>query len=167
MALVLTLGPRALTRPRTWIGPLALILIATLALSACGSSPPSSSPARRAPVITEHFTRLACTPSTTIGLEGCAEGRLLAGDRRLNAEVALLFSLVPRLQRTALVASQAAFLRYRRATCTTYSDVFQGGTIQPVEFADCEARLDTSQSTVLHGYFRLAEEGARRLPAWP
>lgn len=148
---------------------LGTVALAGLALAACGSSSPKDSTSKSVsvPVITEHFTRLPCNHNNTLGLEGCAEGQLISTDHRINKEMTLLFSLVPSAEQKSLVGAAAKFLTYRKATCTAYSDVYQGGSFAPVEYALCEVKVDEAQSTTLHGYFRLAEEGASHLLTWP
>jgi uncharacterized protein YecT (DUF1311 family) len=141
-----------------------------LLLASCGSSSPKTSTTSHgatAPVITEHFTKLPCNHKNTLGLEGCAEGQLLSTDKRIDKEVTLLFSLVPKAQQKSLVTAETVFLKYRSATCKAYSDVYRGGSFAPVEYAQCEVRLDEAQSTALHGYFRLAEADASHILAWP
>jgi uncharacterized protein YecT (DUF1311 family) len=146
-----------------------VLTAASVALASCGSSSPSTTTTTTVatPMITEHFTKLPCNHKNTLGLEGCAEGQLLSADRRIDNEVKLLFSLVPKAQRTSLTASEKIFLTYRKSTCTSFSDVYRGGTFAPVEFALCEVRLDEVQSGTLHVYFRLANEGASRTLKWP
>ena len=94
-------------------------------------------------------------------------GAVLSADRRIDKEVKLLFSLVPKAQQKSLTSAQKVFLTYRKSTCTSFSDVYRGGTFAPVEYALCEVRLDEVQSTTLHVYFRLANEGASRSLTWP
>jgi uncharacterized protein YecT (DUF1311 family) len=148
---------------------LSVVAAAGLVLASCGSGSPKSSTTTvpTTPVITEHFTKLPCNHKNTLGLEGCAEGQLLSTDRRIDNEVKLLFSLVPKAQQKTLRSAQKVFLTYRKSTCTAYSDVYRGGTFAPVEYALCEVRLDEVQSTTLHVYFRLANEGASRSLTWP
>jgi uncharacterized protein YecT (DUF1311 family) len=148
---------------------LGVLVAAGVALASCGSGSPTSTTTTTAasPVITEHFTKLPCNHKNTLGLEGCAEGQLLSADRRIDKEVKLLFSLVPKAQQKSLTSAQKVFLTYRKSTCTSFSDVYRGGTFAPVEYALCEVRLDEVQSTTLHVYFRLANEGASRSLTWP
>jgi uncharacterized protein YecT (DUF1311 family) len=130
-----------------------------------GASGPT---ALKPPVIIETFTRLPCNRGTTIGLEGCAEGRLLSADRRLNEQVKLLFDLLPTAQRRrSFVAVQDEWFAYRTADCATFAAIFQGGTIAPVEYTSCEVQDDVSRGTDLHLFFTLLEEGASSQPAWP
>jgi uncharacterized protein YecT (DUF1311 family) len=148
---------------------LGVIAAAGLGLASCGSSSPTSSTTTSvaSPTISEHFTKLPCNHNNTLGLEGCAEGQLLSADHRIDKEIKLLFSLVPKAQQKSLTSSQKVFLTYRKSTCAAFSGVYRGGTFAPVEFALCEVRLDEVQSTTLHVYFRLANEGASRSLAWP
>jgi uncharacterized protein YecT (DUF1311 family) len=141
-----------------------------LLLASCGSGTPTTTTTSHgvtAPVIAEHFTKLPCTHKNTLGLEGCAEGQLVSTDKRIDKEVTLLFSLVPTAQQKSLTTAETVFLKYRSATCKAYSDVYRGGSFAPVEYALCEVRMDEAQSTALHGYFRLAEEGASHSLTWP
>jgi uncharacterized protein YecT (DUF1311 family) len=162
----LSLFSRSGRRRVTMLGVLA---ITGLALASCGSGSATSSTTTTpaTPVITEHFTKLPCNHNNTLGLEGCAEGQLLSADRRIDNEVKLLFTLVPKAQQSSLRSSERVFLTYRKSTCHAFSDVYRGGTFAPVEYALCEVRLDEVQSTTLHVYFRLANEGASRSLKWP
>jgi uncharacterized protein YecT (DUF1311 family) len=120
------------------------------------------------PVITEPFTPLPCHHGTTLGLEGCAEGQLLSTDRRINEQVKLLFDVIPTArQKRDFVAVEKEWLTYRKADCSTVSAIFQGGTIEPVEYALCEVRDDEARSADLHSYFDLLEEGRGDVPTWP
>jgi uncharacterized protein YecT (DUF1311 family) len=173
VALVLTVR-RTLHSHVTRMTPRHLVVLggfaaAGLLLASCGSGSPTSSTTTTVvtPIISEHFTKLPCNHKNTLGLEGCAEGQLLSADRRIDNEVKLLFSLIPRAQQKSLTSSQKVFLTYRKSTCTAFSDVYRGGTFAPVEYALCEVRLDEVQSTTLHVYFRLANEGASRTLKWP
>jgi uncharacterized protein YecT (DUF1311 family) len=148
---------------------LGTVAVMGLVLASCGSGSPKTStpPGAGAPVITERFTKLSCNHNNTLGLEGCAEGQLLSTDKRIDKEVKLLFSLVPVVQQKSLNTAESVFLKYRRGTCTAYGDVYRGGSFEPVEYSLCEVKMDEAQSNALHGYFRLAEEGASHALTWP
>jgi len=127
----------------------------------------ADSPRLSPPVITENFTPLPCHHTTTIGLEGCAEGQLLSTDRRLNEQVKLLFTLMPTDDRKVSFDSvERAWLAYRKADCSTVTAAFQGGTIAPVDYALCEVRDNVARSADLHSLFELMEEGNSG-PRWP
>jgi uncharacterized protein YecT (DUF1311 family) len=133
-----------------------------------GQSGASGSDPLKAPVITETFTHLPCNHGTTVGLEGCAEGRLLSTDRQLNEQVKLLFDLLPNTQRKrSFVAVEDEWFAYRKTDCATVAAIFHGGTIAPVEYAQCEVRDDRSRSADLHSFFSLLEEGNSNSPRWP
>lgn len=145
-----------------------VIFACGVVLVAVGISHASSAAALTPPVISEPFTPLPCQRSTTLGLEGCAEGQLLSADRRINEQVKLLFRLIPTSsQKASFVAVEGQWLAYRKADCSTVSAIFQGGTIAPVEYALCEVRDDEARSTDLHSYFELLEEGRGDAPRWP
>ena len=164
-----TTSPRASKRGLRLLLVLGVLAVAGVLLASCGSGSPTTATTTTVvtPVITEHFTKLPCNHKNTLGLEGCAEGQLLSADRRIDNEVKLLFSLIPKAQQKSLTSSQKVFLTYRKSTCSAFSDVYRGGTFAPVEYALCEVRLDEVQSTTLHVYFRLANEGASRTLTWP
>jgi uncharacterized protein YecT (DUF1311 family) len=144
------------------------VIVVTGTLLVGGAASGASASTLKPPVITEPFTPLPCHHRTTIGLEGCTEGQLLSGDRRINEEVRLLFGAMPTVsQRRAFVAVENEWLAYREADCSTVSAIFQGGTIAPVEFALCEVREDNARSADLHSYFGLLEEGVSDVPKWP
>jgi uncharacterized protein YecT (DUF1311 family) len=120
------------------------------------------------PVIRETFTILPCNHATTVGLEGCAEGQILATDHRLNVEVALIFRVLHNTsQRRTFVTSENLWLTYRNADCQSEASVYGGGTLAPVEFADCEVLDNESRSSDLHGHYELLEQGSSSVPAWP
>lgn len=145
-----------------------MICIGGAILIGAGTSIASSAGTLAPPVITEPFTPLPCQRSTTLGLEGCAEGQLTTADRSINEQVNVLFHVIATArQRSSFVAVEAEWLKYRKADCTTVSAAFQGGTIAPVEYALCEVRDDEARSADLHSYFRLLEEGRGGAPTWP
>jgi uncharacterized protein YecT (DUF1311 family) len=139
-------------------------------LSSCATPAPAAkvSATLRPPVITETFTVLSCNHSTTIGLEGCAERRLLAGDRRVNREVRLLFTLIAsKAEKRTFVTAERLWLAFRTADCQSESSIFQGGTLAPVQYALCEVSADQARSATLRSQFDLLEQGTTPKPAWP
>jgi uncharacterized protein YecT (DUF1311 family) len=131
---------------------LFLILTATAGLTVMSGAFAASTPS--APTITEPFTPLPCSGTaghqTTIQIEGCAEQRVLSTDRhidQLTAEALTAFHDHPRQQR--LLAAHNAWLTYRKALCTSFAEVFKGGTAAPIEDADCEITVNRQQITNL------------------
>jgi uncharacterized protein YecT (DUF1311 family) len=138
-------------------------LAAGLALSGCSSSssgggvPPSpatstpsvaSSAAGELPTISEAFTLLPCPAraNTTLQIEGCAEHRIVRLDRQVSVRARLAFASLPAgAARAHFVAAQLAWIAYRRAACLSESDVNAGGTLAPIDFADCEVRIDQAR----------------------
>jgi uncharacterized protein YecT (DUF1311 family) len=119
-------------------------------------------------VIAESFTHLACNQGSTVGLEGCAEARLLTTDRHVNREVRLLFNVInTKSQKRKFVTAENVWLLSRTADCQSESSVYQGGTLAPVEYGLCEVGEDQARSVMLHSYFGLLEQGTTPKPAWP
>lgn len=152
-------------RARHAVSWCALSLALVLGAPATSGASPTGP---RAPVIAESFTHLPCTHKTQLGLDGCAERVLLHRDALLNAQVKLLFGLLSTQQaQKRFVAVEDEWLRYRTADCTNVEAIFQGGSIGPMEYADCEANDDALRSDDLHDYFLLLEEGTANPPRWP
>ena len=98
-------------------------------------------------MITEQFKPvLPCNNTTTLGQEGCAEHEVVAADRQLNADIKVVFGLLADdAARQDFVAAQMAWARYRTADCSSQSDVYEGGTEQPVLYGLCLASDDVSR----------------------
>jgi uncharacterized protein YecT (DUF1311 family) len=121
------------------------------------------------PVITEHFKPLlACNPNTTVGMEGCGEHRVIAADSRLDADVRVISGLLSGgAARRDFSSAQAKWLAYRDADCASQSDVYEGGTEQPVAYVDCLAADDGARRADLKGFFALLTQDRQTLPAFP
>jgi uncharacterized protein YecT (DUF1311 family) len=121
------------------------------------------------PVISEHFTLLPCNKNTTLGMEGCAEVQLLRADKRLNQQVAIIFDLFrAKGQKLEFVKAENSWFTYRGEDCESFSDIFQGGSIAPVDYANCEAQDDMARSTDLHSFYEELTQGDNtNLPPWP
>ena len=105
--------------------------------------PPSVATLEPPGEIHEPFGLLACDPNTTIGIEGCAEEKVLALDARLVASERQLFSLLhSRMDRREFLVGAHEWLSYRRSTCLVAASAYQGGTLAPVAYADCLVLLD-------------------------
>jgi uncharacterized protein YecT (DUF1311 family) len=103
-----------------------------------------------------------------MGLEGCVEARLLARDRRVNQEVRLLFNLLTtKSQKRKYVTAEKVWLVSRTADCQSESNIYQGGTVAPVLYGECEVSEDQARSSMLHSYFYLLEQNTTNKPAWP
>src|SRR4051794_25498720 len=119
---------------------LAAMLVAVAAPAAASAAPAP-------PVIKESFTLLPCpsNPQTTLALEGCAEHRIVKSDAVINAKVKTIYRLLRSdAAKTHFVAGERAWLAYRKASCLSRSDVYEGGTLSTVEFANCVADTNTA-----------------------
>jgi uncharacterized protein YecT (DUF1311 family) len=125
--------------------------------------------ALKAPVITEDFRPvLPCDQNTTVGQEGCAEHHVLAADRQLNADIRAVFGfLADDAARRDFVGAQMTWTSYRRSDCISQSDVYEGGTEQPVVYALCLATADASRREDLRGFFQLLTQGRATVPRFP
>jgi len=125
--------------------------------------------ALKPPVITEDFRPLLeCNPNTTVGQEGCGEHEVVVADRQLNADVKVVFSLLANDgARSDLVAAQTAWLTYRRTDCVSESDVYQGGSEQPVVYVNCLSIDDGSRRQELKTFFGLLTQGRPSVPKFP
>jgi uncharacterized protein YecT (DUF1311 family) len=110
------------------------------------------------PVVHERFTPLPCSAhaTTTLAMEGCAEQRVLRGDRRIDALAATAFRLVHGVDnRAAFVAGERAWLRYRNASCTAEASKDDGGTLQPVAYGTCLAARNRTHAADLSALVRV------------
>jgi uncharacterized protein YecT (DUF1311 family) len=121
------------------------------------------------PVITEVFRPvLPCDHNTTVGQEGCGEREVLAADRQLDADVKVIFHLLgDHAAAHDLVTAQTAWLAYRDEDCNSQSDVYQGGTEQPVAYVYCLAADDVSRRQDLKGFFGALTQGLAKAPEFP
>lgn len=101
-----------------------------------------------APVIHEKFTVLACPsrPATTTQIEGCAEHRVIALDRRIDALNAKIFARLGRTGRGTFIRANDGWVSYRNAICASEASIYSGATIQPVASANCLVAIDGSHT---------------------
>jgi uncharacterized protein YecT (DUF1311 family) len=139
---------------------LALALLAPCALLAAAAPAAGVARARLSPpVISERFTPLPCAgaPSarTTVEQEGCAEGQILATDKKIDILNATIFGkLVGDAAKRHFIAGNTAWLGFRDKYCLSVSDVFSGGTQAPVLDAQCEAGLGSQHVKDLEAFVR-------------
>jgi uncharacterized protein YecT (DUF1311 family) len=120
----------------------AVALAALLSLVASAGANRARATKLSPPVIHESFTLLPCTGKpgsrTTLELEGCSEHQILKTDKSIDALENTVFHLLGTdSARRDLIAAARAWLNYRHADCLSRSDVYQGGTLAGVVFADC------------------------------
>ena len=150
-------------RPGVLVGAGVAVCFAVLtgcSSSSSGGSAPTSTPsitpsttATGVPDVPEAFTLLPCpagTPETTLAIEGCAEHRIVALDKQIDAATESLYAqLSSTLGRSRLVTSQARWVARRHALCLKASNRYAGGTLAPVAFANCEVRMDRARLVAL------------------
>jgi uncharacterized protein YecT (DUF1311 family) len=101
------------------------------------------------PVLKENFTLLSCNENTTIGLEGCAEHRIIALDKRINTLRRGIFHLLNNQAGRDFILAENDWFTYRHAMCSSESDVNAGGSLEPVDFGRCLVRLDAQHVSEL------------------
>ncbi|MGA2970125.1 MAG: lysozyme inhibitor LprI family protein [Acidimicrobiales bacterium] len=101
------------------------------------------------PILGEKFSVLSCNKNTTIGLEGCAEHRIIALDKRINALRHYVFHILNHQAGRDFILAENDWFTYRQAMCTSESDVNAGGSLEPVDFAQCLVRLDAQHVSEL------------------
>jgi uncharacterized protein YecT (DUF1311 family) len=101
------------------------------------------------PVLREKFTLLSCNENTTIGMEGCAEHRIIALDKRINTLRHDVFRLLDHQAGRDFILAENDWFTYRQAMCASESDVNAGGSLESVDFAQCLVRLDAQHVSEL------------------
>jgi uncharacterized protein YecT (DUF1311 family) len=97
------------------------------------------------PQIRESLTPLPCPPKpkTTLQLKACAEQRILKSDAEINKRVRNLWGILKTAgPRARFAAAERAWFAYRVASCKSRSDVFKGGTLTKLEYANCVADVN-------------------------
>jgi uncharacterized protein YecT (DUF1311 family) len=124
---------------------------AALALSVIAPASAGAASSPSAPVIHEQFTLLACPqkPTTTVQIEGCAEHKIVATDKTIDALNAKIFTKLTKTGRADFIATNTDWVKYRNAACAAEASIYSGGTIQPVAYADCLVSIDASHVTEL------------------
>ena len=125
---------------------LPIFVSAALALCAVTQTAQSAAVTSSAPVIHETFALLACPskPKTTLQIEGCAEHRVVAIDKTIDALSVNIFAKLRSAGRRAYAEASADWLTYRNTECDAEASIYDGGSIQPVDYADCLIAIDRS-----------------------
>jgi len=131
-----------------------------------GPGPVRAAPAP--PQVTERFKGSEpCDQQTQLGLDGCAATKVLAADRLLNSQIRVVWSVLPSVGRRDFVNAQAAWARYRTADCESQSEVYAGGSAQPMAYLFCLAADDASRGQDLRGFFEVITQGMSPKPKFP
>ncbi|HEY5265787.1 MAG TPA: lysozyme inhibitor LprI family protein [Acidimicrobiales bacterium] len=103
-----------------------------------------------APLLRETFTLLACNANTTLGMEGCAEHKIVSLDSQINGlNREILRRLYDKQARQQFVTAETDWYTYRQSTCASDSNKYQGGSLAPVDFANCVVRINQQHVTAL------------------
>jgi uncharacterized protein YecT (DUF1311 family) len=145
----------------------ALAASAAFAVPAVATAAPAHRPGP--PLVTEQIgSPLPCNQKSQLGVDGCAEHKLLAADKVLNADITVLWDLLPGAkERQDFAGAQRAWVAYRAKDCNSQSDVYQGGTAQPMEYTLCLASDDNSRRQDLHNFYALLTQGTSKPPRFP
>jgi uncharacterized protein YecT (DUF1311 family) len=95
---------------------------------------------------------LNCGPTaTTVDMVECAKAGLAAADRRLNDAYQKLMKQQDRDEkgRNLLREAQRKWIPFRDAQCALEEDEYRGGTLAPVLYGDCQARLTAERAKML------------------
>jgi uncharacterized protein YecT (DUF1311 family) len=131
--------------PAAGCGAAALALACAVPLAAGAASKPA------APAVHEKFTPLPCPkrPASTRQIEGCAEHTVLAADKTIDALNKKVFARLREGGRATFIKTNADWVTYRAAACTTEASIYSGASIQPVAYANCLVSIDSSHVTEL------------------
>jgi uncharacterized protein YecT (DUF1311 family) len=122
---------------------IGLIFLATSSVAQAVTSPPT---------IKERFTPLPCPAhsNTTIDYEGCLEHQLLVSDHQIDALTAIIFRrLRTAAAKSSFVNGELAWLRYRRASCSSQSSAVAGGSAHPLAYLRCQVNRNKTHMTDL------------------
>ena len=128
-----------------------MLSASVLALASAAAAAAALAP----PVIHEHFSLLPCPrhPQSTLDLEGCAEHRIVATDREIDAVARTIFNrLVNDAARRRFIAAQAAWVAFRSADCISESDQYEGGTLAGLVAANCTAARSAERLAELRSF---------------
>lgn len=94
-------------------------------------------------------------PQTQMELNQCSSLKAKAADRELNQ----VYQQVQKTHRSAqldklLVESEAAWIKYRDASCKFEADHFKGGSAMPLVYNTCLERLTKQRIEILKTYLQ-------------
>ena len=94
------------------------------------------------PAIRESTGTVPCPPkpTSTLELRACAAREVAKTNDAVEARARAVFRLLGPRGRRALARGERAWLAYRKHACTAEASRYEGGSAQPLVFADCVAR---------------------------
>ncbi|HET9059821.1 MAG TPA: lysozyme inhibitor LprI family protein [Acidimicrobiales bacterium] len=155
---------------------LASLFIAVVALGAPAvtghantSSSSSSTSAAGPPLLAlpKSTAGTECNQTSQLGMDGCAYLASVAADRRLDADVVVIWKLERGYQRTDLARAQKDWVTYRGADCASQTDIYRGGSIMPMVVGYCLAAEDRLRRQDLVTLYNTLTSGAPKQPRLP
>lgn len=93
-------------------------------------------------------------PQTQGEMNACAGIAYRNADRRLNQVYQQVLPKLPAARRQQLVTAQQAWIRYRDTSCTFERSEVTGGTMEPMIYSSCLARLTEQRTKDLQQYLQ-------------
>jgi uncharacterized protein YecT (DUF1311 family) len=124
--------------------------------------------ALRAPAIaTSH--PVSCSQNNQIGMDGCGFNDVNTGDRLINKQVRFLFAHVlwNREMKLDFIRSEKKWMAWSSANCQVVADAYKGGSILPLEEANCMIDAEHSYSATLLTIYKDIFQGDAQLSSWP
>lgn len=91
-------------------------------------------------------------PQTQAEMNACAGIAYRNADRRLNQVYQQVLPKLPAARRQQLTTAQQAWIRFRDASCTFERSEVTGGTMEPMIYSSCLARLTEQRTKDLQQY---------------
>ncbi len=136
-----------LKQTASWIaGLITASVVCTNALVKAQNTPP----ANNQPINIKVDCR---NPKTQFDMNLCASQSARSADRQLNQtyqKAIAKFKGTP--QEKQLVEAQSSWIRFRDADCAFSRDRFQGGSIAPMVYSSCIARMSQQRTKELEAY---------------
>jgi uncharacterized protein YecT (DUF1311 family) len=118
------------------------------------------------PVLHQSAAAQARAPALDYGngpqtaLNECAAADFRAADARLNAAYrAITRRLTDDPARRSLVEAQRAWIRFRDAECEFDTKGYEGGSIRPMLFSECQERVTEQRTADLNAYLSCNRDG--------
>lgn len=100
-------------------------------------------------------------------MDGCAYLASVAADRRLDADIRVVWGLESGYQHPHFTRAQKDWVTYRTADCTSQTDIYRGGSILPMEVSSCLASEDGLRRQDLVALYKTLTQGRSGAPKLP
>ncbi|MEB3212692.1 MAG: lysozyme inhibitor LprI family protein [Leptolyngbyaceae bacterium] len=113
----------------------------------------SASPESANPTLTAQNPDFNCdNPQYQLEMNYCASLDYQRADEGLNRTYGDLMAVIPDARREKLIAAEQAWIQYRDTTCEFERSQYEGGSIEPMIYHSCMARLTQDQTLLLKSY---------------